>query len=235
MALRRGPPLGARRRRPARALAESDDQAAVRQSIDELQQLGAAPAAAIVARRLRERGVRGVRADRVHARVRTRPARPASPPASSRCWRCSPRGCATSRSHSAWSCPKRRSTTPSPRRCESSMCAAVLSAAEALRLGLTPRGGRQSKTTSLPDPSRSAPTAWPHVGEPTILGPAHASARREQTTVWTCPAIALLPNSAHSQTRSRARPAGLEPATPRSGGAPVTRPVRREAGRAFRR
>jgi len=140
VALRRGPPLGARRRRPARALAESDDQAAVRQSIDELQQLGAAPAAAIVARRLRERGVRGVRADRVHARVRTRPARPASPPASSRCWRCSPRGCATSRSHSAWSCPKRRSTTPSPRRCESSMCAAVLSAAEALRLGLTPRG-----------------------------------------------------------------------------------------------
>ena len=44
----------------ALALAESDDQGAVRQSIDELQQLGARPAAAIVARRLRERGVRGV-------------------------------------------------------------------------------------------------------------------------------------------------------------------------------
>jgi DNA-binding CsgD family transcriptional regulator/tetratricopeptide (TPR) repeat protein len=44
----------------ALALAESDDQLAVRQSIVELQQLGARPAAAIVARRLRERGVRGV-------------------------------------------------------------------------------------------------------------------------------------------------------------------------------
>jgi len=44
----------------ALALAESDDQLAVRQSIDELQLLGASPAAAIVARRLRERGVRGV-------------------------------------------------------------------------------------------------------------------------------------------------------------------------------
>jgi DNA-binding CsgD family transcriptional regulator len=44
----------------ALALAESDDQLAVRQSIDELRLLGASPAAAIVARRLRERGVRGV-------------------------------------------------------------------------------------------------------------------------------------------------------------------------------
>jgi DNA-binding CsgD family transcriptional regulator/tetratricopeptide (TPR) repeat protein len=44
----------------ALAMAESDGDVAVRQSVDELQQLGARPAAAIVARRLRERGVRGV-------------------------------------------------------------------------------------------------------------------------------------------------------------------------------
>jgi DNA-binding CsgD family transcriptional regulator len=44
----------------ALALAESDDPLLVRQSVQELQQLGARPAAAIVARRLRERGVRGV-------------------------------------------------------------------------------------------------------------------------------------------------------------------------------
>ncbi|HEX7298664.1 MAG TPA: LuxR C-terminal-related transcriptional regulator [Solirubrobacteraceae bacterium] len=44
----------------ALALAESDDEQAVRQSIDELQRLGARPASAIIARRLRERGVRDV-------------------------------------------------------------------------------------------------------------------------------------------------------------------------------
>ena len=44
----------------ALALADGDNQHAVRRSIDELQQLGARPAAAIVARRLRARGVRGV-------------------------------------------------------------------------------------------------------------------------------------------------------------------------------
>ncbi len=44
----------------ALALAESDDPLATRQSIDQLQQLSARPAAAIVARRLRERGIRGV-------------------------------------------------------------------------------------------------------------------------------------------------------------------------------
>jgi DNA-binding CsgD family transcriptional regulator/tetratricopeptide (TPR) repeat protein len=42
------------------ALAGSDDEDALRRSLDALQGLGAAPAAAIVARRLRERGVRGV-------------------------------------------------------------------------------------------------------------------------------------------------------------------------------
>jgi DNA-binding CsgD family transcriptional regulator len=44
----------------ALALADADDEAPLRQSMEELQALGARPAAAIVARRLRERGVRGV-------------------------------------------------------------------------------------------------------------------------------------------------------------------------------
>jgi DNA-binding CsgD family transcriptional regulator len=44
----------------ALALADSDDEDALRQALDELQRLGAAPAAAIVARRLRSRGARGL-------------------------------------------------------------------------------------------------------------------------------------------------------------------------------
>ena len=44
----------------ALALAESDDPDSVRASIEQLQRLGARPAATIVARRLRERGIRGV-------------------------------------------------------------------------------------------------------------------------------------------------------------------------------
>jgi DNA-binding CsgD family transcriptional regulator len=44
----------------ALALAEADDQQALRRSFDELQGLGARPAAAMVARRLRQRGARGV-------------------------------------------------------------------------------------------------------------------------------------------------------------------------------
>jgi DNA-binding CsgD family transcriptional regulator/tetratricopeptide (TPR) repeat protein len=44
----------------ALALADGDDQPALRQAIDDLHGLGARPAAAIVARRLRERGVRGL-------------------------------------------------------------------------------------------------------------------------------------------------------------------------------
>jgi DNA-binding CsgD family transcriptional regulator len=44
----------------ALALAESEDEAALRTALEALQQLGARPASAIVARRLRERGVRGV-------------------------------------------------------------------------------------------------------------------------------------------------------------------------------
>jgi DNA-binding CsgD family transcriptional regulator len=44
----------------ALALAEADGEDALRRSFEELQGLGALPAAAIVARRLRERGARGV-------------------------------------------------------------------------------------------------------------------------------------------------------------------------------
>jgi DNA-binding CsgD family transcriptional regulator/tetratricopeptide (TPR) repeat protein len=44
----------------ALALAGADDDEALRRALDELQRLGARPAAAIVARRLRERGVRGL-------------------------------------------------------------------------------------------------------------------------------------------------------------------------------
>ena len=44
----------------ALALAQADEQKPLRQALDELTQLGAQPAAAIVARRLRELGVRGV-------------------------------------------------------------------------------------------------------------------------------------------------------------------------------
>jgi DNA-binding CsgD family transcriptional regulator len=44
----------------ALALAGSDDEDALRQALDELQRLGASPAAAIVARRLRSRGARGL-------------------------------------------------------------------------------------------------------------------------------------------------------------------------------
>jgi DNA-binding CsgD family transcriptional regulator/tetratricopeptide (TPR) repeat protein len=44
----------------ALALADADDEAPLRQAFEQLRALGARPAAAIVARRLRERGVRGV-------------------------------------------------------------------------------------------------------------------------------------------------------------------------------
>jgi len=44
----------------ALALAECDDAESLRQSLEQLQELGARPAAAIVARRLRERGARGL-------------------------------------------------------------------------------------------------------------------------------------------------------------------------------
>jgi tetratricopeptide (TPR) repeat protein len=56
----------------ALALADSDDDDAVRRALDELQRLGARPAASIVARRLRARGVRECRGGRAPRRGRTR-------------------------------------------------------------------------------------------------------------------------------------------------------------------
>ena len=53
----------ARSRPPVRdgaGLSEADDEEALRESLAELQRLGAGPLARMVARRLRERGVRGV-------------------------------------------------------------------------------------------------------------------------------------------------------------------------------
>jgi hypothetical protein len=44
----------------ALALADADEEDALRRSLDQLQGLGARPAAAIVSRRLRERGVGGL-------------------------------------------------------------------------------------------------------------------------------------------------------------------------------
>ncbi len=58
----------------ALALAADRDDAAARGALDELLELGAQPAAAIVARRLRERGARGLPAARAPARAPTRPA-----------------------------------------------------------------------------------------------------------------------------------------------------------------
>jgi DNA-binding NarL/FixJ family response regulator len=57
----------------ALALAESADELDVRRAIDELQRLGARPAAKIVARRMRERGVRRVPRG-PYARTRENPA-----------------------------------------------------------------------------------------------------------------------------------------------------------------
>ena len=45
----------------ALALAEADDEAVVREALEQLQRLGAQPAAAMVARRLRQRGAQGLR------------------------------------------------------------------------------------------------------------------------------------------------------------------------------
>ena len=86
--VRSGDGAGGRQRRSAAA-----------PGADELQALGARPAAAIVARRLRERGVRGVRRG---PRAHTRENPPASPRASSRCWHCWPRGCGIRRSRHSW-------------------------------------------------------------------------------------------------------------------------------------
>jgi class 3 adenylate cyclase/tetratricopeptide (TPR) repeat protein len=57
----------------ALALADADDEDTLRRALDQLQALGARPAAAIVSRRLRERGVRGCRLAHAPRRGRPRP------------------------------------------------------------------------------------------------------------------------------------------------------------------
>ena len=73
----------------ASALSLSDDQTLMQQAYTALRRLGANPAAAIVARRLRERGVRGLAAGPAPRRSRTPPALPL---ASWTCWCWWPRG-----------------------------------------------------------------------------------------------------------------------------------------------
>ena len=68
-----GPRSAAPTRPPSRS-ADADDDGALRRALDELQRLGARPAAAIVARRLRERGARGLpRGPRPATTARTPP------------------------------------------------------------------------------------------------------------------------------------------------------------------
>ena len=78
------------------------------------------PRPARVARALRERGARDVRQG---PRTATRDNPAASPPASSRCSRCSQKGSATPRSRRASSCPSAPSRTTSRRSCASSRSA----------------------------------------------------------------------------------------------------------------
>ena len=105
----------------ALALADADDDDALRRALDELQRLGARPAAAIVARRLRERGARGLPRGPRPA-TRENPAEPDRARArGARARRA--RACATPRSPSGSSSPRRRSTTTSRRSCASSASA----------------------------------------------------------------------------------------------------------------
>jgi hypothetical protein len=95
----------------ALALADADDEDALRHAFDELSALGATPAAAIVARRLRERGVRGMpRGPR--ARTRENPAGLTA--RELEVLALLARACSTPRSPSAWSCRGRPSSTTSP-------------------------------------------------------------------------------------------------------------------------
>ena len=106
----------------ALAQAETGDEAALRSALEELQRLGARPAAAIVARRLRERVCAGSRADSGPPRRRIPPT---SRRARSRCSPWWPRASGTRRSRSDSSCPSGPSLTTSPRSCESSASEAV--------------------------------------------------------------------------------------------------------------
>ena len=103
----------------ALALADADDESALRQSLDALQDLGARPAAAIVARRLRQRGIRGLpRGPRPSTRENPRD----SPRERLRCWRSSAGAWAMPRSPGSSSSHRRPSSITSPRSCESWGC-----------------------------------------------------------------------------------------------------------------
>ena len=103
----------------ALALADADDESALQQAFEGLQALGARPAVAIVARRLRERGVRGIpRGPR--PRTRENPAGLTTRETEVlRWWQ---RDCATRRSPSGSSYRRRQSITTSQRSCANSTC-----------------------------------------------------------------------------------------------------------------
>ena len=128
----------------ALALADADEEEALRRALDELQRLGARPAAAIVARRLRERGARGLpRGPRPATREESGRA---DTRASSRCSRSSPTGCTTRRSLRGSCSPSARSPTMSGQFFAS--WASVRAPTRAQR-----PSGSGSPATSLPDPS----------------------------------------------------------------------------------
>jgi len=94
------------------------DEDALRHALGELRRLGANPAAESSPRGCTRSAHAAFRAGRVRGRARTLRA---SPDASSRCWRCWPRGFATPRSPSGWWFQRRRSIITSRRSWESSM------------------------------------------------------------------------------------------------------------------
>ena len=104
----------------ALALADADDDETLRRRSKSCSDSGARPAAAIVARRLRERGARGLpRGPRPQ-----RGENPANLTARElEVLALSPRACATARSRSGCSSPRRPSPTTSPRSCASSTSA----------------------------------------------------------------------------------------------------------------
>ena len=89
----------------AAALADSDQEPQLRTALTELERLGARPLGALVARRLRELGVRGLARGPVPP---PGPTRPTSRPGSWRCCACWSRGAPTARSPSSCSSATRR-------------------------------------------------------------------------------------------------------------------------------
>ncbi|HEX6255955.1 MAG TPA: EamA family transporter [Euzebyales bacterium] len=104
----------------ALARADADEPAPLRAALDVLQRLGAKPASELVARRLRELGVRGLPRG---PRPTTRQNPETSRPARSRCWHCCAAACTTGRSPNGSTCPPAPSTTTCRRSCASWTCA----------------------------------------------------------------------------------------------------------------